>query len=511
VTEATASAPAPRGRASGVLLVVVPLLAAMGFIVGIAAGVRDDKIPNLALAIVTGLVAFVPLAIDQARAPEDRHLLLSLLAMAYMIVFVMPVFAIYLPASGPVEPAGMAFTAVDAGDIARGQVVALVALVMLIAGYALPFGNAIARLLPTPHHDWPLQTTILVACLMIPFGWLLQLSAIFGVLPARVGTGLIGALSQSVWFGLVVLGLAWIRYRSGRALALLAALVPTTMLFFFFSGSKGRFLQPVMLLVLASWLYRREIRGRWILAGIAAGMLLYPAAAFYRTQVKAGRSMVTMLRHPLMAINDVGRHVSSYTPGEYATEGLLRLAGRFDGIGRSSVIIRETPDRVPFQGGWTLAMIPVAYVPRILWPGKPETTIGKWITDTYGAGAHITSSTGPTWIGEFYLNFGVPGVIIGMFVMGLLLRLLHEGVLRSATVPAIVAGVIVLLNTAFEIQGGLIGTVNGVTFTLAPLFAAHLALRYIGATEPIADASKSHPAPRAIAAEGRLSAGRLHP
>jgi hypothetical protein len=258
------------------------------------------------------------------------------------------------------------------------------------------------------------------------------------------------------------------------------------------------------------WLYRREITLRWILAAIAAGALVYPAMQFYRNQVMSRRSMVEMLRNPVESVDAVGRHVSGYTTEQYASEGLQRLAHRFDGLGRSSVIIRETPDRVPFQGGWTLAQIPIAYVPRILWPGKPAVGIGQWITDTYGAGSHLESATGPSWIGEFYLNFGVPGVVVGMFVMGMLIRVLHEGLLRSATAPAILAGTVVLLNTAGEIQGGLIGSVNGVTFTLAPIFITHVVLRYIGATVPIQSGSQSDRPADAVAAEAASPAGGLH-
>jgi hypothetical protein len=506
---AAASRPPTRPRAAGLLLVIVPILAMVGFIVGIVAGVRGEKIVSLALAIVTALVAFVPLAIDQARRPEDRHLMLSLIALAYMGVFVVPVFSIYLPADGPVEPSGMNFTSLHTRDVMLGQLISLAGLIALLVAYALPFGTLMAGLFPKARHDWPLRSTFLVGCAMIPFGWAIQLIAIFGFLPAQVGSGLVGSLSLSAWFGLVLLSLSWFRYRSHYGLFLLAVLVPTTMIFFGFGGSKQAFLRPLMFIVLTSWLYRRQISGRWILAGVAAIVVLYPAAHFYRHQVQVGRSIPAMLADPVSAIDDVGRYVSTYSLGEYVSQGLVLMTNRFDGLGRSSAISRDTPDRVPFQGGWTLALIPIAYVPRLLWPDKPETTIGNWITETYGSGTIVKTATGPSWVGEFYLNFGVAGVVGGMFVMGFLLRLLQEGVLRSATVPAIVAGVVALEAVALSMQGGVIGSVNGVTFSLAPLFATHLALRYMGWTVPTQDAPAPGPRPRAFTADTPPVAGGL--
>ncbi len=60
-----------------------------------------------------------------------------------------------------------------------------------------------------------------------------------------------------------------------------------------------------------------------------------------------------------------------------------------------------------------------------------------------------------------------------------------------------VAGVVILMNTSLEIQGGLIGTINGVTFSLGPIFAAHMALRYMGATVPIQAVFQSQADPQA--------------
>ena len=62
---------------------------------------------------------------------------------------------------------------------------------------------------------------------------------------------------------------------------------------------------------------------------------------------------------------------------------------------------------------------------------------------------------------------------------------------------------------ALTIQGGVIGSVNGVTFSLAPLFATHLALRYMGATVPIQNASKPGASAGAVAAATPPGAGGL--
>ena len=179
-------------------------------------------------------------------------------------------------------------------------------------------------------------------------------------------------------------------------------------------------------------------------------------------------------------LSALSEFLSSRKPGEYFVEGFERVGARLDGLGRASLIIRETPKTVPFQGGWSIGYIALAYIPRVLWPGKPTISIGQWITDTYGSGPRIQSATGPTWVGEFYLNFGVPGVIVGMASLGLLLRLIHEVFFRrSRTMPGLLAAGLVHYGMATTVGGGLVGGVNRVTFALGPLLALHFVLRLL--------------------------------
>ena len=131
-------------------------------------------------------------------------------------------------------------------------------------------------------------------------------------------------------------------------------------------------------------------------------------------------------------------------PGRAVGLGLARFVDgfdaasrRLDAIGVVSVIVRDTPSVSPFQNGRTLALIPVAYVPRVLWPGKPVITIGQWVTEAYVPSGHLLESNlGTTWVGEFYLNWGVTMVISGMLILGVMLRFAHEALMRvGATVP----------------------------------------------------------------------------
>jgi hypothetical protein len=80
--------------------------------------------------------------------------------------------------------------------------------------------------------------------------------------------------------------------------------------------------------------------------------------------------------------------------------------------------------RSGLQLGSTMKDLYYAFIPRIIWPEKPPVSRGAWFTTYLGMAnseAETTTSTGMTIVGEWYWNFGVTGVAVGMFLTGALL------------------------------------------------------------------------------------------
>jgi hypothetical protein len=314
---------------------------------------------------------------------------------------------------------------------------------------------------------------------MIPLGWMLFLAGQFGILPQRLGSGLLGSLASSLYFGFALLTIAWLRFRSRPALTLMALLIGPTMAFTFFTGSKKLFLAPLIMIALTHAMVTRRLRVSWLVGGLAAIVVLYPVAQFNREVVQRGFSMnaVQVLRDPGRAVGLLSAFLTAFHPWEYIEVGVAATMKRLDALAITNVIVANTPEPVPYQGGWTIGLIFVSYVPRVLWPDKPKTTFGQWVTDVYGAGPDIKSSTGPSWIGELYFNFGPLGVVVGMLIIGTYFRILHESLLSGpATTPALLLGVAVLLSTAPSLQGGLIAPINGFVYNAIPIAITHLVI-----------------------------------
>jgi hypothetical protein len=79
--------------------------------------------------------------------------------------------------------------------------------------------------------------------------------------------------------------------------------------------------------------------------------------------------------------------------------------------------------KTPHTYGSTLAIAATAWIPRILWPGKPRTggsgtLVSRYTGMTFGAGTSI----GVGQVMEYYINFGYWGVFLGFMVFGSIVR-----------------------------------------------------------------------------------------
>ncbi len=97
-----------------------------------------------------------------------------------------------------------------------------------------------------------------------------------------------------------------------------------------------------------------------------------------------------------------------------------------------SKVMKRIPAIKPYDEGSRLAtVLASAFVPRFLWPDKPEAG-GKFNMEYY-AGWRITGwSTNVGPLGEAYGSFGVTGGIIYMFLMGLFIRWAYLLVFKAA-------------------------------------------------------------------------------
>jgi hypothetical protein len=84
------------------------------------------------------------------------------------------------------------------------------------------------------------------------------------------------------------------------------------------------------------------------------------------------------------------------------------------------MIVNGTEKGVPFQDGYTLTPILAAFIPRLIWPDKPDVPTGRLVNKAFTFAEQEETYISPSHIGEMYWNFGWAGVLVGMTVVGAL-------------------------------------------------------------------------------------------
>lgn len=258
------------------------------------------------------------------------------------------------------------------------------------------------------------------------------------------------------------------------SMGLLVALVGQIQLFRLSTGrAKARWLAGAWVTGIAlAYLNNPLSSPRFMVGTVFLGGLA--AVGGYATQRRfravAGSALVGMLMvFPLL---NVFRGSTSIGGSGHALSALQ--SGDFDAFAQ----IVNTVDYVAHEGltgGRQLAGVFLFWVPRTVWPDKPfDTGILLANYKSYG----FTNLSAPLW-SEFYINFGIAGVVIGFFLVGMMARTLdrkHHVQLLHHAAPGI-AGCIFPFYSLLLIRGSLLQA--------ASLFAvAAVAIWWVSARSP---------------------------
>ena len=140
-------------------------------------------------------------------------------------------------------------------------------------------------------------------------------------------------------------------------------------------------------------------------------------------------------------------------------------------------IALHTPDPLPFLHGETYLPILYKLVPRALFADKPADVRHTGVR--YGFRPPDKRNHFKVHqLGEFYMNFGLAGVLLGMFVLGLLYRSLHELFHRpGACAATLAAGTHMLVVLASEMESVLSVSLGVLIWYAIALIALALVVR----------------------------------
>ena len=179
----------------------------------------------------------------------------------------------------------------------------------------------------------------------------------------------------------------------------------------FFMASKR--LAVLIILVAVLLVVRKVKRNRDALKLLRRGALLVGALLVVTlvSQIRNQREEVSLTQFDV--VESVAITVEHAMGGAY-----------FMDPAKLSAIVDRNPG---YLYGASFAMFLVAPIPRVLWPSKPVVRLGPYVAQEI-LDYNNDSGSPPSAIGEFYLNFGILGVLFGMSCLGAVAALLYRAV-----------------------------------------------------------------------------------
>ena len=421
-------------------------------------------------AFASAILASLALPVWLWMSGADRTIpFMPFLTLVFAYYFALPVFLLKKFATG------MFKAPVPEHYITLALGYSLVGLYCMFAGYYGPTKWLFGPILPRFNLQWRDMRAVKPVALILGFGGLFASHAIEFLPDNLAQIGVFAAdLSMVGICTLVALHLTgkldWI-----TAAFLWGFLIPVRIAIGLGTGSaaSGLIVGIAVAMMFAS--VRRSIPWKMMALGTVALFILRPAEAPYRIATWGGRLSDASVIEKAQVFGEIVYRITlggAVPPQALIDMASMRLA-QFTVFGE---VIADTPAMVPFWEGESFYPILFKPIPRFIMPDKPEEVSGGWFGHRYGliSQENIKTSINLPQIVELYGNFGLIGVIVGMFIFGLIYRLLLEMYVHPGMGLGALVGGVYVSSKLIDI-----GSATSMTFGAIPWSILFIALIHL--------------------------------
>jgi hypothetical protein len=448
-------------RSLRVAWVGLNLLVALAMALGAAAGPPGST----RLAYVVLLFALCSSPLLQMRQLNDRFALLGVFLGIYFMFF------------GNIDlmaAIGLASGSQASRDLLSGAELLIVCgAVLFTASYQL--AAAALRIRPGSAAQGPADWKNLHLFVFGAVLWLIGTAAVLTlnivVVPEKTNDSVSQGLTQlGPWttamvilgnylqpLGGVVIAYGYAKFRSKPWLLAALAVIVGQLVVGLICDIKGMALMGAVIVVLVLVLVHGRVPLAWVLGAALGAAMVFPVLQAYRGVIAGGglsradalQDFSGSLRAALQARKSVMRGA----PDERA-QTIFERSNLKPSV---ELAVSATGRGTPFQYGRTLEPLLSTFIPRLLWAKKPDIAVGQEFAQQFGLDVGENTYISPSHLGEFYWNFGWPGALGGMTLIGLLFGAV--GARCDLSAGASVTRVLVLLSTSVLLGLGFESTV----------------------------------------------------
>lgn len=346
----------------------------------------------------------------------------------------------------------------------------IIGFIGLSVGYMVPFGAVVGRALGTHLgrylEDRPVSLTGPAFCLL-GLGMLSSATAIilgvFGYQQQRQIESYEGLVFLSSLFLMEATFLLWsivFRHRkfTTDTYVLVAVLLVIGLGGATFSGSRASFLGSLILIVLAFILSGRTVSTRKTLmiglslcAALVIGMIY--GTSFRQVSVESqGSGFEAYLNNAVETFERIGRTNST----DNLEFGLNLIAERLDAVSSLAVVVSNYEQLAPYEEGYGLDNninrdLATTFIPRVIWNDKPVASNPRLYGELYFN--YGENSFAMTAFGDLLRNYGVIGVPLGMFFIGLLMRITYRALIEGQRPAVLRTTLYFMLLTSINYEG----------------------------------------------------------
>jgi hypothetical protein len=240
----------------------------------------------------------------------------------------------------------------------------------------------------------------------------------------------------------------------GQTILLWMVFIPLRVVVGLASGLTGAGLLPALTLCLVYASVRHVFPWKAIIIGTLAFFILRPVEGAYRIDIgNSGtlndRSASEKFEH-FMSLTETVTRFAWFDPSDVLQISAHRLAL----TPTFAKVIDDTPRIVPYWMGTTYYPILFKLIPRFIFPDKPEEVTGQEFGHRYALidVTNLTTSINLPQIVELYANFGTIGVLLGMFLFGVIIRTVLNIYLRPGMGFGAVVAVFYLASKLIDFQ-----------------------------------------------------------